>query len=190
MRVFVTDPPAALVSLEEAKDHLRVRHDDEDALIAAYIAAACAHIDGPNGWLGRALGLQTLEARLPAFGTCGWIELPYPPAVSIEGIEYVDQAGATVTLAEGEYELAGNLLRPTWPGSFPAADWRGAAGETVRIRWVAGYEELPAPIRAAILLMVGDLYANRSTVVVGAGAAAIPMSTTAEHLLSPFRMFA
>ncbi|WP_285020237.1 head-tail connector protein [Novosphingobium sp. fls2-241-R2A-195] len=190
MRVFVVTPPEPVISLAEAKDHLRVDGLDEDALISGYVAAACAHIDGPDGWLGRALGVQTLEIRYPAFGTCGWLLLPFPPAIEAVSVEYVDSNGAEVTLDDGQYELSGNMLRPAWSTSWPTAAWRGAAGETVRIRWSAGYETLPAPIRAAILLMVGDLYAHRETAVTGIGAARIPMSMTIENLLSPFRVFA
>lgn len=189
MRVFVVTPPEPVISLPEAKEHLRVRHDDEDALIAAYVAAATGHIDGPDGWLGRAIGVQELEMRLPAFGSCGWISLPFPPAAEITSIEYVDANGDTAELEADAYDLAGNMLRPAWPASFPSAAWRGAGGEPVRIRWTAGYATLPPAIRAAILLMVGDMYAFRATSVTGAIAASIPMSTTVENLLSPFRVF-
>lgn len=190
MRVFVVTPPDPVISLPEAKAHLRVRHDDEDTLIESYVAAATGHIDGPHGWLGRAIGVQELEMRLPAFGTCGWIALPFPPAVETVSIEYVDPNGDTAELEADTYGLAGNMLRPAWPASFPSAAWRGAGGETVRIRWTAGYEILPPAIRAAILLMVGDLYANRETTAAGISTASIPMSTTVENLLSPFRVYA
>ncbi|TYC93042.1 head-tail connector protein [Novosphingobium sp. BW1] len=190
MRVFVIMPPApaSKPSLEDVKAHLRVEHDDQDQLIQGYIDAAFGHIDGPDGWLGRAFAVQTLEARLPSFGTCGAIELPYPPATAIESIEYIDADGGTTTLDPSGYELTGNLLRPAWPGTFPAASWRGADGETVRIRWIAGYATLPAPVRAALLLMVGDMYRFPETVSDQA-VSKIPMSTTAEKLLQPFRVY-
>jgi uncharacterized phage protein (predicted DNA packaging) len=47
-------------------------------------------------------------------------------------------------------------------------------------------EPVPADVAAAVLLMVGDLYANRETVAAGA-VQAIPMSTTVGALLSAFR---
>lgn len=189
MRVLVITPAEQVVSLEMAKEHLRVMHSREDALISAYIAAAQAHIDGPDGWLGRAIGAQTLEMHLPAFGACGWIALPYPPSVEIEAIEYIDAAGSTVTLDQSQYQLSGNLVRPVWPASFPSAAWRGPGAETVIVRWTAGYDEAPQPIRVAILLMVGDLYANRETTALGLSASAIPMSTTVENLLAPYRIY-
>jgi uncharacterized phiE125 gp8 family phage protein len=189
MRIDVVTPPEPFVELDEAKAHLRVRHNVEDDLISSYIRAACAHVDGPASWLGRAIGPQTLEMHLPAFGTCGWIDLPCPPAVEVEQINYVATDGNAAQLLPGDFELSRNLLRPKWPDALPAAAWRGPQGDTVRIRYRAGYEIAPEPIKVAVLLMVGDLYSFRETAVVGANAASVPMSATVETLLSPYRVF-
>lgn len=189
MRVRVVTPPEPIVSRERAKEHLRVLHTREDELIDAYVEAATAHLDGPTGWLGRALGVQELEMYLPAFGTCNWFALPYPPVIEMLAIEYVDDTGAKIALDAGAYELGGSMVRPAWPSSFPLAAWRGAGGQTVRVHWRAGYEKVPAPVTAAILLMVGDLYANRETTAAGISSTHIPMSTTVENLLAPLRVY-
>lgn len=190
MRVAVVTPPAPVVTWEEADAHLKLDGDvEQQALVEGMVAAATGHIDGPDGWLGRAIGVQTLEMRLPAFGTCGAIALPYPPAIAIEGVEYVDQAGETVALGEAGFELSGNMLRPAWPASFPSSAWRGAGGETVRVRWSAGYEVLPPAIRIAILMMTGDLFKFRESTVTGTIASSIPMSASVQALLAPFRVW-
>lgn len=187
MRVVVVTPPdpADVVSLEEAKLHLHVTHNDEDALIPIYIAAALGHIDGPGGWLGRCIGLQTLEARLDGF--CSTIRLPYPEVIGIDSVTYLDTAGAEQTVPDTDYETFGSNIAPVFGKAWPAAR---AAREAVRIQYEAGYETVPDAIRAAILLMVGDMHANRATVVTGAIAAAVPMSTTVENLLAPYRIYA
>lgn len=186
MRVLVVTPPEPVIALEEAKQHLRVRGGAEDALIAAYVAAATGHIDGPDGWLGRAIGVQTLEARF------GWHEvgydfltLPYPPMLELVSINYLDAAGAERAVALGDITAMGATL--AWGATAP---WVGGSlnREAVRVRYRAGYETLPPAIRAAILLMVGDLYENRETVALGSSSA-IPMSTTIERLLAPFRVW-
>ena len=192
MRTFVVTPPAPVVTWEEAAQHLRLEADDEEQkpLVEAIIAAASAHIDGPAGWLGSSIGVQTLETYYPAFGTCGFIALPHPPLISIVEVEYIDGVGATIILPDTDYTLRGALLRPAFGAKWPLASWEGPHGETVRIRYTAGYETLPAPIRAAILLMVGDLFENRSSTASFSGAgAAVQMSTTVEALLAPFRRF-
>ncbi len=72
MPVVVVSPPAPLVGLDLLKQHLRVDGSDDDALITAYAAAAQGQIDGPAGWLGRAIGPQTLELRLDRFDAGDW----------------------------------------------------------------------------------------------------------------------
>lgn len=185
VRVVVITPPGPIVALDDAKAHLRVSHDLENGLITGLVAAAQQHIDGPSGWLGRAVGRQTLELLCSGF-PCGQDErLPYPPAASVVQITYDDAAGAAQTLPDTAYALYGDVLalKPgqSWPAVFDKP-------ENVRIRYLAGYETVPAPIVAAVKLMVGDLYRNRDTVAFGQ-AAKIPMSTTVGALLSPFRVW-
>ena len=184
MRVVLVTPPAPVVSLEEAKDHLRVLKATEDDLITAYIAAATGHLDGPEGWLGRAIGIQTLEARTDVF--CDAMLLRYPPIVEVLSVKYLDTEAVETTILSAEYELRGSLLGSAFGKRWPSV---GAHPEAVRIQYKAGYATLPPAMRAAILLMVGDLYANRETAVTGTIAASVPMSTTVENLLAPFRVW-
>jgi uncharacterized phiE125 gp8 family phage protein len=184
MRVLVATPPQPVVSFQEAKDHLRVRHDDEDMLIETYVAAATASLDGPAGWLGRALGRQELEATDDVFRDC--MRLPYPPILDVVSIKYLNAGGVEATILPSEYEMRGSLIGSAFGKRWPAVL---AHPGSVRIRYWAGYDEVPAQVRAAILLMVGDLYANRETVAIGVSAAAIPMSTTVLNLLNPLRVY-
>lgn len=159
MRVSVITPPEPIISLVEAKRHLRVEHDSDDAYIEGLIAVATAWLDAPDGWLGRALGEQTLEARFPVCRESAEREFPYPPFRS--------------------------LVSET-----PSTD-----GRTTVIRWVAGYaptedgkSTVPAPIRHAILLMVGHLFAHRDAVTATqAKPEQLPLGV--EALLSPYRVF-
>lgn len=186
---LVTAPAEAPVSLAAAKAHLRVEHDDEDDLIAGLVDAVTQHLDGYAGVLGRALVTQSwrLDLARPA---CRSVRLPVPPATDIEAVTYLVD-GAEITLDPSAYRLGhgplGDFLVLADGWSWPAMDRREDA---LRVTFTTGYGEaadVPAPIQAAIKLMVGDLYAFRETAQVGGGASAIPISPSVAALLSPFR---
>lgn len=189
MRCRVVVPPEPVVTWEEADEHLKLDGDtSEQAYVESLMAAAQGHIDGPDGWLGRAIGPQTIEARFAAFWN-GALSLPFPPHIEIVSIQHADAAGAPTMVDALAYELdcSGLSLRSGY--AWPYVNGIGA----VRVRYRAGYDggegrQLPAPIRAAILIMVSDLYKNRgSTSVVASNPVSMP--TTAESLLAPFRVW-
>jgi len=191
--VLATAPTADLVTLAQAKAQLNVEplNTADDALIQAMIAAAMAHLDGPAGVLGRALGSQAWTLYLDGFPS-GVIRLPLPPLISVGAVAYIDAAGVTQTLASAKYQvLAGERaeLRPAYGLSWPSARCTPRA---VTITFTCGFADVAAlkldPIRAAIKLMVGDLYGNRESVSVGAVAAEIPMSLTVQRLLAPLKI--
>ena len=193
MTVVVITPPAEIIDLDTAKAHLRVDHADDDALIEAFVGAATSWLDGPSGWLGRSLGLQTLEARFDRFD-CDFLALPYGPIVDIVSVRYDDADGVEQTVASVDYTLQPGGVRAAYAAAWPSP--RSYAG-AVRVRYRAGYainpdavpvvENVPAAIKAAILLMVGNLYANREAVSVGNAVVELPFGV--EALLSPFRVW-
>ncbi|UIJ43720.1 hypothetical protein LZK98_11525 [Sphingomonas cannabina] len=186
MRVVVVVPPDPVVTWADADAHLKLDGDTEQqAEVEAMIAAATQHIDGPDGWLGRSLGIQTLEVSLDRFDA-GGIILPFPPISSVTTVSYIDTNGLEQTLDSSAYRLLGDRLVPVFGGAWPETR---SEEEAVTIRFVAGYDQLPAPIRAAILLMVGDLYRNRGEAVIGAGSSKVDMSPTVRNLLAPFRVW-
>jgi hypothetical protein len=211
--VVVITPPGPIVDLPVVKQHLRVDSGDEDALIQLYIDAAQGMIDGPAGWLGRCIGQQELQLRLDGFphAIWGWdndagglfwgsdpgfggrvgsgrIKLPYPPLIAVSSVTYEDSTGTTQTLPSADYLASDEGLEASYGSSFPNGRWEPNA---VSIEYSAGYTTVPSTIVSAVLLMVGDLYSNRETTLDarGAGVAAVPMSTTVEALLAPFRVF-
>lgn len=130
MLTLITGPAVPLLSLSDARDHLRVApcgspatHPD-DALIEALVGIVTDELDGVNGWLGRALIDQTWLLTLDRFpgarrfwhfgagGYCVWDRIPLPltsplysgasPAPApVTSVTYVDDDGATQTLVEG-----------------------------------------------------------------------------------------
>ncbi|MEV4934601.1 hypothetical protein [Sphingobium sp. LSP13-1-1.1] len=180
MRVIVITPPEPVVTWEEADAHLRLAGDEEQKpYVESLIAAATANVDGPAGWLGRALGVQVLEARF-SLNVGGPFILPYPPVASLVSAKYLDAAGNEQTAENDDFELLGNELVPagsSWP-------WEGGSlrREAGRVQYRAGYESVPAPIKTAILLMVSELFHNRELT-------AGDVAKVGEPLLQPYRIY-
>lgn len=155
-------PATEPVTLQEAKDHLRVTHDLEDTLIAALIDAAVSNLDGWSGILGRCIVSQTWRQDFGEFTDC--IRLPFPDVQSVT-VAYTDDAGNAQTVAGSEYHLvnraSGAVIEladgAAWPSTYTRPD-------AVRVTMVCGYAAVPAAIKAAILLHVGALYENRASV--------------------------
>lgn len=161
--ILLVPPASEPVSLAELQAHLRVERDLEDALLLAYAQAAREMVEAATG---RALLPQTWQLRLDAFAEP--IMPPHAPVTAVTAIEYVTASGA-LTLPPADY----SVVLPAGPAEgrariLPARGraWPGTDGnpDAVRITYVAGYASaaaVPAALRAAILLAVGDLYANR-----------------------------
>ena len=177
---LVTGPADPAVSLADAKAHLRVDHDADDALIEALVESAAGMIDGPDG-IGFCLQEQTWRLTLDGFNEFGWgrlhstddrrrwdgrrdlrIRLPLRPVVSVQSIQYVDTSSDEQAMDAADYRvsIAGGTATLTPVSSWPTPrDEPGA----VRIEFKAG-EGTPDALRAAILLMVGHLYEHREAV--------------------------
>lgn len=134
----------AVVTLQEAKDHLRVDSIDEDDYIQGLLDAAVAHLDGCDGVLGWDFAPQTWEVVFD-----GPVEdLPLGPVIE---------------------------QKP------PVVD-----GSETTIRFTIGPEDgVPAGIKQAILLLIGNWYLSREAVVIGISAEKLPLAV--EMLLTPHR---
>jgi uncharacterized phiE125 gp8 family phage protein len=186
MTVIVIEPPSPVVSVEDAKMHLRVEHSEDDSLIAGLIAAATGWLDGPDGWLGRALGGQVLEWQADGW-PCNDFALPYPPLVEVISVSYVDPEGD---------EQTWDFPTPLYFDDLPTV--RGRPHD-IKIRYRAGYgafnsedppvwvNAIPAQLRAAILMLVAQWYETREAVTVGVSAEEVPMSVKA--LVQLYRVY-
>ena len=157
----ITGPATEPISLVDAKAHCHAG-DDEDTLIQIYIAAAREHAEFVTG---RRFITQTVEKVLDAFPSQN-IELPGSPIQSITSVKYLEAvAGAETTMPGSDYVLDKDSepgwLIPAYGTSWPATY---ATALAVRVRYVAGWAsaaEVPANIRYALLLGVGEAYQNR-----------------------------
>lgn len=188
---LVTAPAVPLLSVAEAKAHLRVDHDDDDVLIEGLIDAATAHLDGWSGILGRCLVNQTWEESFSCFPRGDRLRFRLWPVVSISSVTYRDADDAEQTLSAALYagplaDGAGAYLAlndgEVWPSTYTRDD-------AVTVTYVAGHgaaaSDVPAAIRHAALLMIGHWYAQREAVSAAGQSAEVPIGVSA--LLAPYR---
>lgn len=183
--VLLAAPAAPVVSLEEAQLQVRADSAIESGLLASLVEAATAQAEA---FCRRRFVTQRWRRTLDAF-PAGAIVVPFPPLVSVESVKYLDADGVLQTVLAADYvartaETPGEIV-PAHGKTWPAP--RGEM-DAVGVEFTCGYgdpDAVPAPIKRAILLVVGTLYANRETVA-PVSMQAIPH--TAEWLLGPYRV--
>lgn len=161
-------PTVEPLRLSEAKLHLRVDYDDDDALIGSLILAAREYCENKTN---RQFITATYVMSLDAFPSEG-ISIPRAPLQSIINISYYDLNGDSQTLASSVYRVdsssePGRLslaYNQTWPGVLKVTG-------SINIHFLAGYgdaaSDVPDGIKAAMKLLIGHWYANREVVNVG-----------------------
>lgn len=187
MRTTVSvEPNEEPVTTAEAKTHLIVSHSEDDTLIDALITAARRFVENE---LGRSLITRTLIVTLDAREGAPPIVLPHGPVGTVTSFEvFDDENDEWDTVAATAYYVAGDKLcmaEGSGSTSWPTAD---RTYDAYRITYTAGYgaaAAVPADIKRAILLTVGDLYENRETLV-GSGLVVTSAPVSARILLSPY----
>lgn len=156
--VTVEPPQDRAVTLEEARQQLRLDGHDEDLLLGAKLDAAQAELEQQTGLK---LCEQTLELQLE-----GWrdeITVPVRPCVVAE-IRYTAANGATVILPESHYVARirhGFMrIRPAVGTSWPPLGPDGLITITLSAGFAEGHPDL-AIARAAILVKTASLFENR-----------------------------
>lgn len=173
MLTKMTDATVEPVTLDEAKAHLRVTDNAEDAYISALIMAA--RLEAENR-LQRTLIETTYRVTIDDFPD--EVELPMPRVLAVSEVRYVDVAGAEQVFAPASYSLD-NVREPGWLVPVFGGTWPATRDQinAVRVTYTAGYlaggsdpqkrAAVPMPIRQWILLCVGQMYELRERTVTG-----------------------
>lgn len=188
---LMTAPAAAIVTVDEAKAHLRVDGTDDDSYITALVAKAT---QAAERYCDRAFIHQDWALALDAFPACGrMIKVPLPPLVAVTRLSYVDGAGADQVLAPADYQMSRRspaIIAPAPGKSWPAT--QAGRLDAVTVEFTAGYgdaaSDVPAPIHHAILLLVAHWYENREPVVTDI-TRALELPFSVDSLLSPYRVW-
>jgi uncharacterized phiE125 gp8 family phage protein len=185
---LISPPMVEPVTLVEAKAHLRLDSDADDAYVSALISTARERVEL---FLRRALITQTFDYTLDRFpANRRWIDLPRPPLQSVESVKYIDTAGNQQTLPPETYVVDASSnemgrVALAWNQFWPITRW---SINSVVIRFVAGYGDIaadvPQAIKHGILIEISNLYENREDIVIGQTFGIAPLS---ERLLWPYR---
>ena len=173
-----TAPTVEPVTLTEAKAHMRVDGDEDDARLTALITAARNHCEVYTN-------RQFITASWKLY--CDHFEnvqlIPRPPFQSVTSITYVDLDGDTQTVTATIYttdliDEPGRILLAdgqTWPSH------RGSQEDRVIIEYKAGYgltaSTVPQNIRTAMLFWIEGVYDGNKDATLAC-----------ERLLEPYRV--
>lgn len=181
-------PSIEPVTLTEAKQWLRVDDASDDTRITALITAARAHVESI---IKRQLIQVASVLYLDSFFGADSINLPYPPLVDVQTVEYRDSAGTYQSWSSSEWVYSNTGAEPAFLGTAYSYTWpsgREAQWDDIAITYRHGYgsaaTNVPGPIKQAILTLVGNLYAHRESIVTGIVVNEIEM--VLRGLLSPY----
>lgn len=148
--------PTEPVTAAEVKRQCNILHDDDDALIDGYIAAARDHVEN---YCGTPLTTRTVEVYCDSFADMA--RLPVAPAQSVTAIEYTDTAGNEQTLPTSVYEDRFDGLEAGVVTKY-GQQWPAIRlGSRIKLTAVVGYATLPASIKHAMLLWIAEAYEQR-----------------------------
>lgn len=168
------------ISVIDLKNHVRIDTDDEDDLIEIYAKSAR---ELAETFCNRVIASQQFKLTLDDFP--GVIRLPKTPVISIDSFTYVDTSGNTQALTSNDYHFSNDefdpVIVPPYSGSWPNAQ---DGYEKVVITFTCGMSSIPGHVKNAILMIGGDLYANRETL---APITVSEIPHTAIALLAPVR---
>lgn len=165
----IQQPAAPAVSLSEAKEHARVDHDADDALIGAFVGAATSMVESEAN---RALVSQVVEETVEAAREVRLMRAPVQAVTSVVDTD----TGAAVDPAA--YTLRRDRILFARERSSP-----------VTIRYACGYglshADVPDGLRMAVARTASHLYEHREDVAVGTVVGRLP--DMAARLVDPFR---
>lgn len=213
---FADSPTCSVMTLAEAKLHLRVDFDTDDELILGLIEAATLQAEAYCGaafcardylmTLGAFPGLgsgsfgpdRDGEEFKPRWGSTGRparytsaIYLPVHPLLSVSSIQYLDTDNVLQTFDAASYVVVTTGV-PPFVVPVSTVCWPAVYShpEAVRISFRAGFATIPQNIVAAVKLYLGHLYEHREEVTPGVGApnpVQIPLG--AKWLLNPHKVW-
>lgn len=174
METFTLIESTDLITLSEAKLHLKIDYNADDPVISTCISFAQDYLQNETG---RLVGEQTIEGYLDEWPSDKVIYLDDSPIIRVSTVKYLDAAGDEQTLSSSNYVFARGtrsrlVLKPdyTWPdlADLPQAvkvtyvgGWKRGANQS------QGETEIPAELLKCMYLLVNHFYEHRELVYTG-----------------------
>jgi hypothetical protein len=204
-----TPPGSEPVSRDLVKQHARIFHDSDDALIDGYLIAARVMVEAHTG---RALMTQTITWLAQPEDTLRpeqWhyltrgrpLTFPRAPVQAVNSVSILDTLGNASTVAPAALPVTPPVLNNGYIADLVMSPpmirfgmetvmsdgrpLRGVNLAHVAVEFVAGYANaaaIPAPITQAVLLAFAFLYEHR-------GDAPAELPDAIAWLLTPYRLF-
>lgn len=173
MLIVTTAATVEPVTLAEAKAHLRVTDSSSDTLIGALITAAREAVEQNTG---RALAAaeyrHASEEEIASLN-----RLPLWPVDSVSEVSYADADGARVVIDPADYVVDGDRATVAL---VPPTD-----GTRLSVVFAVDPSNTPVALKQAILLLIGDMFANSEATITGESVAHNP---AVDRLLGPYRV--
>lgn len=164
----LSSPPTSAVPIRAFAEHLRLGSgfaDDgaQDGLLEIYLRSAMAAVEARIG--------QALLSREYSWTVTRWREdasqgLPVGPIRSVDAIVLVSADEAETLVEPDTYSVMRDCQRPRVVGRFGRHLPRIPRSGHAEIRFTAGYgaawEDSPADLRQAVMLLAAHFYENRS----------------------------
>jgi len=187
MALALTSAPAVEpVSLAEAKAHLRVDEDAEDNLISALMTSARSWVERQYGLALITQGWSLYLDRVPEGGA---VALPLAPLQTVESIRLHAEDGGATELEAGDYayDALSKPARLVFKSVSGGASLRRLNGIEIAYRcgFGDGADDVPAPIRQALLLLIAHWFERREPVLAGGEPPEVPAMVAG--LLAPYR---
>ena len=185
--ILLTPPAIEPVTLADAKHFLRIEHDDDEDVIEALIAAARTHVEARTR---RALINQTWRLTRDVWPAAGLLPILPVPLREVAAVGIYRDDGMLQMLDVDIFHIdtvSEPAILAFERGALPAP---GRISGGIEIDIVVGYgdatEDVPAPLRQAVRLLVAHWYENRRLVAASGEVASMPVSVSS--LIAPFRV--
>lgn len=167
------------VTTSEAKLHLRITSTDEDSILSIYLAAAQRRVE-------EYCNICLIGGSVTQIFTDGWqdyFDLSIGNCSGITSVSFNEITATTFTTVDTDYYLLDKAYNRPRVFNIGDSGWPDGTPFQIKIIYASGFSDaasVPADIKAAILLTLGDLYENRQD-------AKSELTSVVQSILQPYR---